>query len=66
MCESVALALSKRGYEVVFRTAAEEAFDLLMKQDFDVVVTDLNMRALPASICASAWWRTARTCRSCS
>jgi two-component system response regulator HydG len=44
MCESVALALSKRGYEVVFRTAAEEAFDLLMKQDFDVVVTDLNMR----------------------
>jgi two-component system response regulator HydG len=44
MCEAVALALGKRNIEVVFRTSAGDAFDLLSKDDFDVVVTDLNMR----------------------
>jgi two-component system response regulator HydG len=44
MCESVALALGKRGIDVVYRMSADEAFDLLAKEDFDVVVTDLNMR----------------------
>ncbi|MBI2377676.1 MAG: sigma-54-dependent Fis family transcriptional regulator [Deltaproteobacteria bacterium] len=35
--------LAKRGYEAVVATTAQAAFDLLRTQDFDVVVSDLNM-----------------------
>jgi len=43
MCETLALELSAHGLEVVWRTRAKEALELLLREDFDVVVTDLNM-----------------------
>ncbi|MBI4821611.1 MAG: sigma-54-dependent Fis family transcriptional regulator [Deltaproteobacteria bacterium] len=45
-CEWVASALSKRGLGVVWRTSADEALALIESEDFDVVLTDLNMRGL--------------------
>ena len=44
MCEMLEGALTRRGFEVVSRTSAEEALRLLDTQDFDVIVTDLNMQ----------------------
>jgi DNA-binding NtrC family response regulator len=46
LCETLALGLRKRGFVVEFRTAADEALRALDADDFDVVVTDLNMRGL--------------------
>jgi two-component system response regulator HydG len=46
MCELLQTALEARDYAVVWRTAADEAFELLMREDIDVVVTDLNMRGM--------------------
>ncbi len=46
LCETLALGLRKRGFVVAFRTAADEALLALDSDDFDVVVTDLNMRGL--------------------
>lgn len=43
MCEALAVELEAHGHEVVFRTRASEALDLLLREDFGVVVTDLNM-----------------------
>ena len=43
MCELLQTGLAKRGYEVTWRTSAKEAFDAVMEQDFDALVTDLNM-----------------------
>jgi two-component system response regulator HydG len=42
----VAQALERRGYEVVQQHAADAAWDLLEREDFAVVVTDLNMRGM--------------------
>jgi two-component system response regulator HydG len=44
MCEMLEGALKRRGFEATSRTSAEEATTLLGTEDFDVVVTDLNMQ----------------------
>ena len=44
MCEMLATGLSRRGFAVAFRTGGAEAIALLRAEDFDVIVTDLNMR----------------------
>jgi two-component system response regulator HydG len=46
LCETLALGLRKRGFVVEYRTAADDALRTLDKDEFDVVVTDLNMRGL--------------------
>ncbi|HMJ14362.1 MAG TPA: sigma-54 dependent transcriptional regulator [Polyangiaceae bacterium] len=44
MCELLESALSKRGYETAWRTSADQAFEVLDGKDYDLVLTDLNMR----------------------
>jgi two-component system response regulator HydG len=44
MCEMLEGALKRRGFETASRTSAEEALTLLGTEDFDVIVTDLNMQ----------------------
>ena len=46
MCAELARVLQKRGWKVTTRTSADEAFALLADEDFDAVVTDLNMRGM--------------------
>jgi two-component system, NtrC family, response regulator AtoC len=46
MCAVLEARLGRRGYEVAWRTSAQEAFDVLEEQDFDAVVTDLNMKGM--------------------
>jgi two-component system, NtrC family, response regulator AtoC len=46
MCEMVEATLGKKGFAVTSRGSAGEAFELLQATDFDVVVTDLNMRGM--------------------
>jgi len=46
LCETLAIGLRKRGFVVEFRTAADDALRALDADEFDVVVTDLNMRGL--------------------
>ena len=46
MCTELERMLVRRGYEVVTRQQADEAFELLSTEDFDVVVTDVNMRGM--------------------
>jgi two-component system response regulator AtoC len=43
MCDTLAAALSRRGFVVAAKTSALEALALIEEQDFDVVVTDLHM-----------------------
>src|SRR5439155_26228921 len=43
MCDTLAAALSRRGFVVATKTSAVEALALIEEQDFDVVVTDLHM-----------------------
>jgi len=44
LCEALAEGLGSRGFEVAWRTSADEALPLATSEDFDVVLTDLNMR----------------------
>ncbi len=46
MCAMLRAHLVKRRYEVATSEVAAEAFDLLRSGDFDVVVTDLQMRGM--------------------
>jgi two-component system response regulator HydG len=46
MCAELERMLTRRGFAVVTRQAADAAFELLRDEDFDVVVTDLNMRGM--------------------
>jgi two-component system response regulator HydG len=46
MCELLESGLVRRGFEVVSRLSADEATAQLSAEDFDVVVTDLNMRGM--------------------
>jgi two-component system response regulator HydG len=46
MCELLEERLRRRGFAVEFRTSADEALARLATEDFDVVVTDLNMPGL--------------------
>jgi len=43
MCEMLESALGRRGFEVVWRTSAGEADEILTQQEYDVVLTDLQM-----------------------
>ena len=43
MCEMLETALELRGFEVAWRTGAEEALELLGRRDFDTVLSDLRM-----------------------
>jgi two-component system response regulator HydG len=44
LCETLALGLGKRGYRTESRMVAGDALVVLAAEEFDVVVTDLNMR----------------------
>jgi len=46
LCETLEVGLRKRGCDVRWRTMAAEALELLETTDFDVVLTDLNMRGV--------------------
>lgn len=43
MCEAMSSELEEHGYNVAWRKRAPEALQLLISEDFDVVITDLNM-----------------------
>jgi two-component system response regulator HydG len=43
MCETLAAAMSRRGFAVATKTSAREALALIDDEGFDVVVTDLHM-----------------------
>jgi DNA-binding NtrC family response regulator len=43
LCETLAAGLGRRGFEITWRTSAAEALAELAAQDFDAIVTDLNM-----------------------
>src|SRR5439155_10833831 len=48
-----AKGLGRKGFACQFRTAADEALALMETESFDVVVTDLNMRAMSGlELCA--------------
>ena len=46
MCEMMASALEKRGCDVTWRTRGADALELVSEQDFDSVVTDLNLEKM--------------------
>jgi two-component system response regulator HydG len=46
MCRLLESALGKKGYTVAARQSAAEAFDLVVAEDFDAVITDLNMKGM--------------------
>ena len=46
MCELLEAGLVRAGYEVLWRTAPEEALDLIATRDLDAIVTDLQMRSM--------------------
>ena len=46
MCDALSADLSSRGFEVATRTSGQDAFAALQDQEFDVVLTDLNMPGL--------------------
>ena len=46
LCEWVASALTRRGFTILWRTAASDALALLDVEDFDVILTDLNMQGV--------------------
>ncbi|MFT3764544.1 MAG: sigma-54 dependent transcriptional regulator [Minicystis sp.] len=43
VCELLEAGLTKKGFQVAWRTSGQEAFELLCAEDFDVVVTDHTM-----------------------
>jgi len=46
MAETLAKAMTRRGFVVTWRTSAAEGLKILDEQDFDVVVTDLHMEGM--------------------
>ncbi|MBX3189642.1 MAG: sigma-54-dependent Fis family transcriptional regulator [Labilithrix sp.] len=46
MCEAMSSELEGYGLQVAWRCAADEAFELMTHEEFDVVITDLNMRGM--------------------
>jgi two-component system response regulator HydG len=46
MCRLLDSALAKKGFVTISRQTAEEAFELFLAEDFDVVVTDLNLKGM--------------------
>jgi two-component system response regulator HydG len=43
LCETLALGLGKRGYDMTWVADAQDAFARALSEDFDVVVTDVQM-----------------------
>jgi DNA-binding NtrC family response regulator len=43
MCQLVADALTRREYDTVWRTQGEAAFQAILEEDYDLVVTDLKL-----------------------
>jgi two-component system response regulator HydG len=43
LCETIEADLKPRGFDVLWRVAAEEAFAALREGEFDAVLTDLRM-----------------------
>jgi two-component system response regulator HydG len=46
LCETMEAALRRAGFQASWKSSADEALGTLDHQDFDVVVTDLNMRCM--------------------
>ncbi len=46
MCQMLEAGLKRRGFQVSWKTSAEDALRLFNAQEFDAVVTDLNMPGL--------------------
>jgi len=46
MATVIEQALTRRGYEVTQLQSADAAWELLEREDFDVVVTDINMKGM--------------------
>ncbi|HTR54097.1 MAG TPA: sigma-54 dependent transcriptional regulator [Kofleriaceae bacterium] len=46
MCAMLQSRLATRGFEVVTRSSASEAIEAVQQEAFDVVVTDVNMKAM--------------------
>jgi two-component system response regulator HydG len=46
LTETLVLGLRKRGFDTTPRTSAADAIEAIAREDFDVVVTDLNMRGI--------------------
>lgn len=46
LCETLEAGLKKRAFEVTWKTSAQEALAAIHSEDFDVIVTDLNMGGL--------------------
>jgi two-component system response regulator AtoC len=46
MCQFIAAGLVKRGFAVEWRTSADDAFALMQGEEFDVVISDLNLRGM--------------------
>jgi two-component system, NtrC family, response regulator AtoC len=46
MCKTLEAALARRGFQVTWRTNAQEAFELLPGGAFDAVLSDLNMKGM--------------------
>ncbi|HEY8513934.1 MAG TPA: sigma-54 dependent transcriptional regulator [Candidatus Binatia bacterium] len=46
MCELLEAGLRKKGFDVITRQSASEAFDCIGLADIETVVTDLNMRGM--------------------
>jgi len=46
MCAMLAKGLGRKAFHCQFRTSADEGLTLMETETFDVVVTDLNMRAM--------------------
>jgi two-component system, NtrC family, response regulator AtoC len=46
MCEMLSDGLKRRGFEVTWRTVPDEGLRLVGEQDFDVMITDLNMQGM--------------------
>ena len=43
MCELLEESLGRSGYHVTWRTRGDEGLDVLREQDFDVIITDINL-----------------------
>jgi len=46
VCDLLSAGLTRRGFDVACETAGSDAFARISREDFDVVVTDLNMGGL--------------------
>ncbi|HSO33927.1 MAG TPA: response regulator, partial [Labilithrix sp.] len=46
MATVIEQALTRRGYDVTQLQSADAAWELLEHEDYDVVVTDINMRGM--------------------